>query len=304
MHADRIHLNLSLDLADLINFIIGGNQFERVNSDIEIRELDGNSSFGYYFPVGEKIGLGIELFQSLIRNDMKHVSFDSISNGIFGQGGMFSFGIRISDTISLGISSAIFGLTNYHPLMSPYEEGSLEPKLDDVAFSVLGGVLYRNLSESLFFDLRAGYCSATFNVLDVDAFTYTEMVRIPMILEDTLTLSLNEKRTFLTLKNINNLGFDQNQYNIRLLPAAEHFFSTAFSIRGGLEGALLLNAGFPQFGYGILGGLTYRFLKSGIEIDFNLTHRQQPSRSVEGFMFPNTLFLFNVTFNNVFLSRK
>ena len=46
-------------------------------------------------------------------------------------------------------------------------------------------------------------------------------------------LSFNEKKNFLILKNINDLSFDQNQYNIRILPAAEHFFSSAFSLRGG-----------------------------------------------------------------------
>lgn len=46
-----------------------------------------------------------------------------------------------------------------------------------------------------------------------------------MTVEETLTLSFNEKKTFLIFKNINDLSFDQNQYNFRILPAAEHFFS-------------------------------------------------------------------------------
>lgn len=62
--------------------------------------------------------------------------------------------------------------------------------------------------------------------------------------------------------------------------------------------------GSPRFGYGFLGGSTYRFLKSGIELDFNLTYRLQPSRAVPGFMFPNLLFLLNVTFNDVFIIRE
>ena len=302
MRTDRIHFNSSGALDALGAMITGGDDFSEISSDTKIREYDGNYSLGYYFPVGENIGLGFELFQSIIRNDAQKIGTeDWLGEGTFGQGGMVSFGANITDTISLGISSAIFGITNYHFLFAP---SGYDVKRDDFGFSVLGGILYRNRADTLYFDVRGGYCSATFNVLDIDTFTYNEMARIPMVIEDTLTLSFNEKSTFFTIKNINDLGFDQNQYNIRLLPAAEHFFSTAFSVRGGLEGAMLLSGSSPKFGYGILSGLTYRFLKSGIEIDFNLTYRQQPSRSVEGFLFPTTLMLINVTFNDVFLSRE
>ena len=306
MRADRLHLNLSSGLDAVISMATGGNDFVLVSSDLAIREYDGNTSLGYYFPLAENIGIGIELFQSIFRNDLdSDPGSDSggIFIGRFGQGGMLSFGISPADWFSLGASAALFSLTDYHFIFAPDDD--LSDNLDEIAYTLQGGFLFRNEDETFVFDMRGGYCSAYFTGVDPGTLAEIPAVRIPVLIEDTLTLAFNEKQTFVVLKNLNELSFDGGMYYLRLMPAVEQFFGDSFSLRIGAEGAVLLGSGIDiGFGYGFMGGLTFRFIEAGLDIDLNLTHRRQPSRIISGFLYPNTLLQLNASLNDLFLSRE
>jgi TolB-like protein len=306
LRTDRLHLNISQGLDSIVAMITGaeGSDFIPVNEVTSIREYDMNVSAGYYFPLGRSLGMGLELFQSVYRNDiLTNDHSGDFFDGRFGQGGMLSFGIEITEEFSLGFSVALFNLSNFHLLFSPYKGGE---KLSDSAFSAIAGFLVRNKEETIIFDMRGGYTSAAFTSLDPDTLESTGDVRIPVLIENTLTLGLNEKRTFLVVKNLNELTLDTGAYYFRILPAAEHFFSEASSLRAGLEGAMLVQGetGAMSTGFGILGGFTWRFLKQGIDIDLNLTYRKQPSRMIENLLYPQTLVSLNVTFNDLLFRRN
>ncbi len=304
LRTDRLHFNASNDLNGLLSFALGMDDYVPVNDSLDIREMDMNISLGYYFPVGEKTGFGFELFQSVLRNDTKYNNERGSSYylGRFGQGGMISFGVAVSDTLALGISGAVFNLSNFHPLFAP-PESDLD-KLSKAAFSAQGGFLIHNADETFLFDSRGGITSASFKMVDPDTYTVTDDSRVPLLFENTLTLAFNEKRTFAVLKNLNELYIDNEAYYIRMLPAVEHFLSNSFSLRGGIEGAVLLNSDEDTtFGYGILAGITKRYLKSGIDLDINFTYREQPSRMVNDFLFAKSYLMINITFNDLFLSR-
>jgi len=103
---------------------------------------------------------------------------------------------------------------------------------------------------------------------------------------------------------LNDFYLDTNSFVLRLLPLVEHYLFEWWSVRAGVEGSVTRLAGSAKLGYGVLGGLTFRILKAGIDIDFNLTHRKRPSRVVEGYMYPDYLFMLNISKNGIALSRK
>jgi len=53
----------------------------------------------------------------------------------------------------------------------------------------------------------------------------------------------------------------------------------------------------------MLGG-TLHNPNTGFELDMNLTYRMRPSRVVEGLLYPDFLYLINMTWNDRFLSRE
>jgi len=59
-----------------------------------------------------------------------------------------------------------------------------------------------------------------------------------------------------------------------------------------------------QLGYGGMLGGTLHNPNTGFELDMNLTYRMRPSRVVEGLLYPDFLYLINMTWNDRFLSRE
>jgi hypothetical protein len=105
------------------------------------------------------------------------------------------------------------------------------------------------------------------------------------------------------VKQINDICFDRIYYYGRIIPAFEHYLADWFSFRIGAEGAFALLNDSCQFGYGIMGGLTFRIIGLGMDIDINVTYRVRPSRVVEEVMYPEIIGLINFSFNNLFISR-
>jgi hypothetical protein len=165
-------------------------------------------------------------------------------------------------------------------------------------------MLYRQPDESLIFDTRLGFNNDTYDLIDLTTLDVAEETMTPILWENTLTLALNERKTFFILKQINNICYDRIYYFGTLLPAVEHFLAKWVSLRGGLEGSASLLNDSLMFGYGLLGGVTFRGIKRGFEVDLNITYRMRPSRAVEELLYPDFLLLLNLAWNDVFVSRK
>ena len=216
-----------------------------------------------------------------------------------GLGGILGFGYRIDQSISLGL-----GLTMY-PKMGRYDGAPWEFS-DAVGVGIASeiGFLYRNSDRSFVYDSRIAWGNETFDVVDIENNILMEEVQIPIYLENTLTFARNEKRTFFIIKQLNDVSVDRVYYFGRILPAAEHFFSDSFSLRAGIEGSFAQLNDSSQFGYGALGGVTFRIIPWGMDIDFNISYRLRPSRMVEECLYTDILTLLTVSFNDVWISRE
>jgi len=176
--------------------------------------------------------------------------------------------------------------------------------IDAVAVAVSAGLLLQSRAENLVFDTRVGYSTGSTDIVDLDTVTIEEVVGCPLFWENTLTLSNRDKNTFFVVKQLNDVGLDRSYYYGRLLPAVEHYFVNWFSARIGPEGALVLLNESLDFGYGVLGGVTFRILKWKLDIDLNVAYRNKPSRVVEGMMRDDIFFSLIFNLNDVFLSRE
>ena len=76
------------------------------------------------------------------------------------------------------------------------------------------------------------------------------------------------------------------------------------SLRAGVEGSLAGLNDSVQPGYGVPAGLTFRFLRAGLDLDLNFTWRQRPSRVVEGLLYSDLMVLMNLTRNGLRIQRK
>jgi TolB-like protein len=307
LRTDSIHTSISFPVypivvADAIESI---NPIESINmigfaGSKYISEMTANIFLGYAFPLGSRLGMRVDtvLCATLDRSGDYDSDLGS-SNARTSFGSILDLGYSLDDRFSIGFGVGVFS-------RSKVDEGPVAPFLysDKIVVSGNIGMLYRNQDESLIFDTRLGYNNDTYDVIDVDTLEVVEETLVPIFWENTLTLSFNERDTFFILKQINNICYDRIYYYGSLLPALEHFVAKWVSLRGGIEGSVsLLNDSF-NFGYGLLGGVTFRNISRGFEIDLNITYRMRPSRAVEELLYPDFLFLFNLSWNEVFLSRQ
>jgi len=279
---------------------IEGINMTSFDDNKHINESTGGGYFGYAFPIGSKIGLRVDV-GSLHSSDRPWegeftASYTTARNSV---GAIVDVGYALTDNWSMGLG---FGLFSRSKVDAGPIVAFTEP--DKAVVSGNLGILYRRLDESLIIDSRLGYSSETYDVVDEDTFLVAKEVMTPILLENTLTLSFNERNTFFILKQINNICFDRIYYYTTLLPALEHFLTKWISLRFGVEGSYALLNDSSLFGYGLLSGFTIRNNKRGIELDLNVTYRMRPSRAVEELLYKDLVILVNLAWYDLFLSRQ
>jgi TolB-like protein len=264
-----------------------------------LMEMDFRVKIGYSLPVLENLGLDFEAIWFANNNEVNVTP--SGPNGWSQQsgiGGICGAGLRLTETFSMGLGAAVYAEANRGIIPVPgFTDGH-------PAFALSLGILYKTPDEGVVYDAQMGYCSGTIPSLNADTADREGMVNTPLFLENTLSIALDRKRSFIIVKQLNDISYDRVYYYGRLIPAFEHFVADWFSYRIGAEGAFALLNKSPQFGYGIIGGLTYRIIDWGMDIDVNLSYRMRPSRTVEGFMYPDFMGTLLLSFNDLFVSRR
>jgi hypothetical protein len=169
--------------------------------------------------------------------------------------------------------------------------------------SAPGDLLVRNADETIVYDLLVGYGTGRIEFYD-SGNTLINRLAMPLFVENTFTFALNRKRTFILVKQLNDIAFDRPFYHGRIVPAFEQFIADWFSLRLGLEGSLVLSSGDVALGYGVVGGLTLRIIDWGLDVNLNLVYRLRPSKIIEEVMFPDFLFTISLTFDDLFVARS
>ncbi|MBN1835589.1 MAG: hypothetical protein JW820_07045 [Spirochaetales bacterium] len=266
-----------------------------------ISEFDFNVHTGYAFPLGERFGMRAEaaMYEKMDRYWEGVYGEDGSSSHRWGAGAILDLGFKATDSLALGLGVGIFS-------GSSGDRGPIEPfvNADKLVASANLGLLYRTPDESFVFDTRVGFCNETYQIIDPVTLSKDRETSVPIFLENTFTFAFNERRSFLNIKQLNDLCLDRVYYYGRLLPAVEHFFADWFAGRLGLEGSFAQLDESSKWGYGVLGGVTFRIVPWHCDLDMNLTYRMRPSRVVEELLYPDFIASFAVSFSDVFRSRE
>jgi TolB-like protein len=250
---------------------------------VAVMEQEMRGNFGYTFPLGAAWGLGAEVFFY----HYKHSTYDSTGNQFAetnpdGIGAMVSVGRRVGPRTALGLSVSLYDqIREYADDLAGEDKGHFFRQ----AFSL--GLMTHNPAATRIFDVQLGLATEKYLILDPDNPTEGEEALAPLFLENTLTFALNEKRTYLVLKQTNEVSLDRPGYVGRLIPAVEHWVLPWAAVRLALEGNFTYLTGTSEVatispGLGASGGFTLRVRPWGLDVDLNLIYRQRPSKVVPG----------------------
>jgi hypothetical protein len=173
-------------------------------------------------------------------------------------GAVFDLDFRKSQALAFGAGLGLYS-------RSASDKGPTAPYASPGKLLVVGniGFLVRNPDQNLLFDSRLGFNNETYEIYDADTLTLTGEAAAPIYLENTLILAFQENTTFFIVKQIDSFGLDRSYAFMTAMPAVERFVAPWLSLRAGAEGSLA--------------GLSFRFVKAGMDLDLNFTWRQRPS---------------------------
>jgi TolB-like protein len=268
-----------------------------------ISEFNVAAKLGYSFPVGQRLGISVDAMLLAIEERVLYWipsqnGYGNNQSGMGGWGGILSLGYKMMDSVSLGLGIAVFGqqLQESMPFNPP----------ESASFAGNIGAMYFNSDETFILDARVGYGTGAMHPLNPITYEVSTDLYIgtPLYNENTATFALNGKRTFVILKQTNDVALDRPYYFGRLLPAVEQFFTDWFSLRLGVEGSFMMLDNTPGFGYGGVLGTTLRIIPWGVDFDLNISYRFRPSYVIAGLSYPDFGIAFTLAKNNLGISRQ
>ncbi len=284
LKTDQMYLGLVADLPIYSNRGASGRSWMSMGDGWYFDEGDIRAQLGYSWPVKEeKLGMNVQAFFAQVDDhygDEADVYLRSL--GRWYTGGSVGMGLGLG-SISIGGTVSVFYESNAG-FVGPGAEA-----VNKASFSADAGALFHTRSGGFTYGLRLGWSNADYEqMVNLAANTIDQYASVPLFWENSFHWEINGGRTFLVAKNINDFYLDDGDMFVRLLPLAEHFFTGWFSLRGGLEGSVSIVDGSANYGFGVLGGVTFRIPRSGWDFDVNLTYRQRPSRISNDYLY-NTM---------------
>ncbi|MFA6505675.1 MAG: hypothetical protein WCT14_06245 [Treponemataceae bacterium] len=302
MDGDRLFLSVSLGRPLYGRYDANKPDFLKVVNPAENAgtfEDQKVSSLGYAVSVANGVGIGIEAsFTGTIDeiHDIVGSNFaKTVCNYIDNFGGIVSAGFSLSPNVSVGVGvNAAYSRRRYEEL----GEGSGFLSVNYFLASGILAFLVKDDSGNIAWDAEASYGHDSlfwYDLVSKDFVTYNA----PLYIEQTLTFALNEKATFLALKQANDVYFDRRLYAGRIMPCFEQWFGGFLGLRIGAEGTLFVRDGTLDLGWGGTAGFTLRFF--GWNVDGNFTFRMRPSRNLVDTIIPEAVYFFTVSRNGIFV---
>lgn len=247
---------------------------------------------GYQLPIGSRFGLGAEFTSASLDNDIQRpitpTSWMESGHEFYTySGGILSCGYQVSPTLSLGLGGIFQSrkrtyFSEYIGDPPPGQGDKNNYWLENT--SSYGGILAAALKSpggGLAWDIAASWTNDTLYYFDTDpAVEDFVPYGAPLYVEQTLSWSPNGQKTFLALKQANDIYFDRDLYYGRVMPCVEQWFWNLFALRVGAEGSVVLRGGASELGWGATAGATIKIWK--FELDASYTLRQKPSRTLAG----------------------
>jgi hypothetical protein len=254
--------------------------WQSVGDDWLFQEKDSRTNIGYFFPLKRVIlGIGLQYFYSNL-NDHYKKDYESgyITNGRSYNGGALGVGYNFGK-ISAGVSVSVFNENNLG------WDGLGSETIDTISTGIDIGLLYHTMAGQLTLGTRIGISNASTDMVDTGTETIDNFVPGPLFLENSALYSFENNRSFLVIKQVNDIYIERGDYFIRVLPLAEHYLTQWISLRGGIEGSLASLSNEVKTGFGFVGGITLRLPAYGLDFDVNLTYRHRPSRLAAGYLY-------------------
>jgi hypothetical protein len=279
---------------------------------------EGNDFFaGYAFPLSKSLGLGADFSMVTLKESQEEwgpvdVGYDYAGIGAQEQtyvSGMLSAGYALGPQLSLGLGvGATYDLRKYYaelwrddPATAPegysYTEGDPFFHENYWGFGGMIALACRSASGRLGYDLVAAYGTTPRFIFEFSGTENFAEKAEPLYLEQTLSWSPDNQKTFLALKQVNDLYLDRDLYYGRIMPCVERWFSDLFSLRAGFEGTVINRDGDPSFGWGATAGATVKLWR--FDLDLNYTYRRRPSYSMEDIVVPEGVLFITVTMNGL-----
>jgi len=236
--------------------------------------------------------MGAELISASMDNDIQQPSgptawMESGHEFYTYSGGILSCGYQVSPALSLGLGAIVQNQTrSYYSVYigdPPPGQGDENNYWLATALS-FGGILAAALKSpegDLAWDIVGSWTNDTLYYFDTDTAVQNFVsYGAPLYVEQTLSWSPDGQKTFLALKQANDIYLDRDLYYGRLMPCVERWFWNLFSLRLGAEGSVVARGGSTELGWGATAGASVKIWK--FVLDANYTLRQRPSRTLPG----------------------
>lgn len=296
-----------------------GSGAQIIDDAYTVRDFQGANFMGISMPLGENMGLGAGLMMSSLTLIASYEEYeDHTLNSIFqfgddtvdhlqvfmmNYGGYVSFGMKLGDSVGLGLSAmGCYSVNGDNPGVSDeltVDSGNLVH--EGFFFSLYPGIMVQGAGGALLWDLNAAYTNYKIYYID---YTNQEIKlgNMPLVIDTSLTYGLLDQRLFLGLKGISDIYIDdRGGYSLRLIPMAEFWFLDSLSVRGGYEYSHLDQAGNFSIGHGAVAGLTVKL--GTFDINANFTYRRKPVRMLPGYTVANMKLLVGLEYSPEFLVR-
>jgi len=264
-------------------------------------EVQSTANLGYARPISPTIGISLDtqfaFTMDLIIDEISGHRYETIGNEMpLNLGATCAMGVALGPNLSLGA-----GLIGAYKNQSYYQQSwPLDAYRNDPHF-IVGGIaaaLVRDYSGRLAWDIEASYGNETLFWYDPVADVFTPYGQ-PLYVEQTLSLALDGKRTFLALKQANDIYFGRDLYFGRAMPCVERWFGDGFSLRLGAEGTLFWMDGALRYGWGGTTGSTFRL--GAYDVDVNFTFRMRPARTLKDVIIPEAVAFVTLSRSGLFV---
>ncbi len=274
----------------------------------------GHFITGISFPVGSRLGFQTNIFggppeREDIREPVTEHSNVAVAPGHWGV--QLSLGWAATQWMSLGMGASIFLVVNHFEASAGI---STPPETSELGSAYCFGVLFKNSDSTVLLDIMSGFSLEQKYLLHAEdfrdyldsvipSFSIGDTVARPILLEGTLTITTQNRRVFLVLRQRNDIFIDQPSYTGRVTPGVEVWLLNWFSVRGALELSIHKMVDVVAYGVGVVGGIGFRSIERGWDFELGGSYRMEPIHSIPGAVFYDPAFYVNISKNLLSIQR-
>ena len=293
---------------------------------IDFKESLQTTRVGATLPVGKRLGLLAEInmvdkngYVGSLSPDstwtLTNASNTQVNLGQQFKGGTLGLGLRLSPTLSLGLSGGASYLPEGKPQTVPVFS-DVYPDAVGLHFNAAAGLAFKSADGALCADVEFVWTDYPAFLLDGPdngdysaSNAYLDKSTQPLLASAGFAAGFLDRRLFASLRGIGEMGTDERGFlAFRAIPGLEFWPFPWLALRGSYEYAYVSvsDGGYSggaatASGSGFMGGITLAF--KGFELSANYINRFKPLRELPGAGHQNQAFLVGLTYSGL-VERK